>query len=163
MYFIDDRKSAVAQIQRYLYTISAAQPDLAQTPIDGFYEEDTRRAVVLFQKKNALEETGRVDLSTFSSLYDSARRAQDAQATNVLRDLRYGDDGDDVLRLNRMLSHFSRTYRTVGRVPDSSFYTKETEAAVGALQKILKFEENGVADRLFQQRLAKEIDIEARF
>ena len=65
MYRIDDRQTAIMQVQKFLMALTE---DIFIAP-SGVFDDNTRLAVIVFQKKFGLEDTGVVDFATFELLY----------------------------------------------------------------------------------------------
>ena len=66
---------SVMRIQEYLYAIAQTDPDIIRTNPDGIYSEQTRKAVMSFQRKHGARVTGKVDLDTWQRLLSEYKRA----------------------------------------------------------------------------------------
>ena len=66
MYRINDRSSAIAELQKYLAKIGISDVFIAPS---GIYDETTREAVVQFQKSKHINPSGIVDLETHKKLF----------------------------------------------------------------------------------------------
>ncbi|MDY3845985.1 MAG: peptidoglycan-binding domain-containing protein [Eubacteriales bacterium] len=71
MYPINEYSAAVKQLQTYLLTISYRDeiPYMPHISIDGIYGENTRTAVMDFQKKYGIPATGIVNYETWQAIY----------------------------------------------------------------------------------------------
>lgn len=163
MYPIYDKKSAIREVQNYLFKIAHVVDYLPHTPIDGIYGEQTREAVKLYQGKNGLAETGETDYLTFTLLYNDYLQSEKKLADKRHHTLKKGDQGDDVAHLHNILRRLSKRYPTIRRVPNTSFFSDETERNVREMQRILILEPNGIADARFQSRLELELNHDPAF
>ena len=62
---------AVENLQRYLRQIALFDSSLPLIAIDGIYGQQTQEAVVAFQRMVGLEETGMVDYTTWTQLFEA--------------------------------------------------------------------------------------------
>ncbi len=86
-------------------------------PVDGYYGDSTFRAVVAFQKNNALYGDGIVGSATRTKLFSKYAIGKDSStATSVLR-LMYGDKGATVAQLQEKLLLLKYT----SSAPDGTF------------------------------------------
>ena len=72
--------------------------------------------------------------------------------------LKIGDSGNDVSNLNTLLRELSNHYIDIKPLPYGSFYSRDTRAAVLAVQKIFIMDETGLADISLITRIKKEIN-----
>lgn len=63
--------TAVRNVQRYLRQLSLYDKTIPPLAIDGIYDHQTRDAILAFQREMALEETGTVDYTTWTALFDA--------------------------------------------------------------------------------------------
>ena len=78
-YNVEDKKSAVRQLQRLLLEISYSS-DSPRISIDGIYGKNTREAVRRFQSRCGLPVTGDTDFETWCALlseYKAARKQKE--------------------------------------------------------------------------------------
>ena len=111
---------------------------------DGVFGEETRLALIEYQKNNNLTADGNAGASTLRKLAGSSRPASRTTASPVPsgRGLREGDSGESVYILQARL--FELGYYT-GRI-DGRF-TAETTAAVTAFQAANNLAADGIAGR----------------
>ena len=69
----ENETQAIENLQRYLRQLSYSDPAITPPPIDGIYDEDTRRALGDFQRTRGTPETGIADRETWDLLYDAYR------------------------------------------------------------------------------------------
>ena len=60
---------AVRNLQLYLRTISFFDTRIGRVPIDGIYEDDTKRAVAAFGRTRGLPVSETVDRATWDAIY----------------------------------------------------------------------------------------------
>lgn len=63
-----NEKEAILYIQRALLRLSLSDPGIPAPPLTGSYDDVTRSGVVVFQEKNHLPGTGKVDPATWDTL-----------------------------------------------------------------------------------------------
>ena len=71
--------------------------------------------------------------------------------------IKTGDQNDDVLIINIMLTELKNTFTEITPVVKSTYYSKATELAVKDLQKRMRLFENGEVDEIFYQRMKEEL------
>ena len=147
MYSLDDKRSAIREVQRFLFVIGQKQ-DIPHLSIDGYYDEETFRAVRAFQEINKLEPNGAVDRETFDMIYkeylitQSELNEDNSKFTKDEFPLEIGDSGNAVSYLNALIRELSAFYKDLP-TPIGNFYSAATESAVKMLQSYLRIEENG--------------------
>ena len=160
MYPITDKSAAILRVQRYL--VSALADEGVFNPIDGVYGEDTRDAVVRFQEKVGLLQTGIVDEETFSLLYRAYIAAEQENDTSdglyPSEILKRGDTGEEVRRLNSYLFEIFQDERASFFAVVTDEFDGVSEDAVRRLQKKWNEPETGEANRPFRRRLQREVD-----
>lgn len=161
MYFVDDKKAAIFEIQRYLFVIGQEE-GLTHLSVDGFYDEETEYAVREFQKMHSLGETGVVDRKTFDMIYSEYDRINKEKKNDedalysAEYPMRIGSVGNAVSDLNTIIRELSVFYRDL---PDThgNFYSAHTEKAVKMLQRILREKESGETSRDFYALLRNKL------
>ena len=168
MYNYDEKSSAIREIQRFLSLISQNDESIPHITVDGYFGDETRLAVIEFQRSNALEQTGVVDRLTFDTLYNAyLKRLLDSELENENFDvtvfpLKVGDSGSDVSTLNKTLYELEAFYKELIRV-DGDFFSTDTEYSVKEMQKHLLEDQSGLVDNTFLNRLKKELKIRQKF
>ena len=165
MYLLSDKPAAIREVQKFLHFIAdRGKSKIPRVAIDGIYGNETRDAVSAFQLLNGIGVTGEVDRETFDALfieYDNIR-ILDSVADFIITDAHFpfkvGDQSDDVLHLNLLLVELQKSYRDIGDVRKSTYYSQQTATAVKNLQQIFLMEENGIVDALMYQRMKDELD-----
>ena len=158
MYNIEDRHAAVMRVQRYLHAIR--EGDALAPPIDGVYGEQTREAVLAYQREKGLPQSGTVDFLTFMRIYEEYRIAMEAFDREGDLDfdtpLVAGARSEQVRRLNSQLSeHAAREQLTP--VGTENYYGERTGRRVAELQARFGHKVSAEADRAFLRRLTREL------
>ena len=163
MYLQNDTAAALRKIQEYLYEIYLFEDIASPPPIDGIYGNETQAAILLFQKRFGLEESGAVDLRTFENLRDMALRYKKAnekcdRLINADRlPLRIGASGSDIEILHALLRSLAAYDPEMPPIPRAAYFSSETQNAVRYLQRIFKQEESGCLDSATLDRLQNEL------
>ena len=104
MYRIENKQSAVKEIQKYLISVNEGG-EIAPT---GVYDVDTRAAIEAFQQKMGVSVTGSVNYQTFTLLYKNYVQNSKKEQTNnnyphIDFPVRLGDFGENVLHINSLI------------------------------------------------------------
>ena len=165
---MEDKISAIVEVQRYLHAAAESDERIPTSPIDGVYGNETRAAVKEFQRINGLCENGTADEETFrllafsASERETALAASHASAVDEEIPLRCGSHGASVRDLHTSLRSLSRYYE-LGDIPVGDFFVGETRDAVRTMQNIFRIEESGTADELLLLRLRREVIARKKF
>jgi N-acetylmuramoyl-L-alanine amidase len=126
---IGDKGSFVKEVQEYL--IRAGFP-LPKYGTDGIFGEETKRAVMAFQKRHGLHIDGLVGRETLTKLEEvvkSKRHNEEFPLPNKV--LKRGDTGEDVKMVQRALKHLNFDPKYIDGI-----YGKKTEDAVRRFQSM---------------------------
>ena len=169
MYSINDKKSAVKEIQKYLYKISdTTYPKIPRIPIDGDFDKETRAAVEKFQQIMGIEVTGIVNNETFALLYDEylAVIADQNTDNSIIGDdtfpLMEGSHSEAVSALHLIINELGETYTELPSVGTGSFYNKTTSDAIKMLRKIYRLSPSEKVDKILYSRLREDLDARRR-
>ena len=155
MYRIDDRQTAIMQVQKFLMALTE---DIFIAP-SGVFDDNTRLAVIVFQKKFGLEDTGVVDFATFELLYREYAKivmhgsVNDTVGNFLIFPMQRGDMSEGIFHINTTLAALLDYYGITHRLRASSFYSEETALAVSALRKIYMLDEGDHIDELLYFRM----------
>lgn len=169
MYRTYDKKSAVKEIQRFIYKLSDYYSEIPRISIDGFYGDTTRRAVMAYQTLFNLPVDGRVNNRTHEGIYAeylkiiASENAKKLMPASKRFPLKRGDVGNDVLYLNMMLDEFRGIYGNISPVRVNSLFSYDTEKAVFEIRKILSFGAGVTVDSNLFSRIENELDIHYEF
>ena len=159
MYTVTDKSAAIKEIKKYLYTLNQTiYPSVRRVSIDGQYDEQTRKAVIDFQKLMGYKQTGIVDYKTYTAMYDEYLSALDESSSNKITydggfPLSIGDMNEDVRLLHIFINELADVYSSIKKVRTSSYYSTETAEAVLSLSKIFMLKETTSTDKGMMRRI----------
>ena len=164
IYDITNRKEVVREIKKYLYLVSEnLYESIPRTTIDGYFDEETKNAVIEFQKIKGIKPSGEVDYETFVLLFDDYSSAvfdiefRDQILTDNGFPYTQGDISEDVQVLHLMINELSKTYTNIPSVKSAQYYSGETVKSVSQLRQLFQLEEGDFVDKILYQRMRKEI------
>lgn len=150
-----DVRPTVELIQYALNILSPFYPTIPQIPITGFFDEQTRNAVIEFQRAINLEPTGVVDRETYEALASNMFNILDnipAEAVYI-PSLRWpgevyslGNEAPPIYLLQEMLSYISLIIPIVPFIEPTGIYDEATQQAVREFQRLQNLEQTGVTD-----------------
>lgn len=151
MYRIEDKASAIKNVQKYLLL-----------NMSGDYDEKTRDAVMEFQEEQRLPVTGIVDYLTFLQLRNKYLHVQ--IVNEAQKELKYsefplsGDEyGSDIALLNARISTALERYTHEDLPPRGNYYSDYTKSAVGRLRDVFTLRPGTDVDEIFFVRLKRDI------
>ncbi|MBE6684920.1 MAG: peptidoglycan-binding protein [Ruminococcaceae bacterium] len=139
-------RDAIRNIQRYLRQLSLENDSAVTIPVDGIWAEQTRRALMRFQRAEGLPVTGTVDRDTWAILkqkYDESVALNspplklDLFPRNIYGgeyEMTLGESGFLVDTVQYLLGELSRLYGFPDYTP-SGTYDEKTEELVRDFQK----------------------------
>lgn len=156
MYDINDKRSAIREIQGYLNRISRETGEFPCVVVDGIYGEETRSCVRAFQSRVGIAPTGTVDFQTFEALLREyslvLKKAAEHRCVILIPDKLYsgviakGEESGIVSIIQALLSTLRVIYDDIGDVEINGIFDTATEEAVKALQRIDGIPETGIID-----------------
>ena len=155
MYLIDDKKSAIKEVQRLLGINES-----------GVYDNNTRSMVKRFQTIQNIEVSGTVNYNTFTRLRNEYNKTETKNKVGAIlpfyNDFPYkrGDRGPGVSILNTMLSQALEKHAVNIMKPRGEYYSYKTENAVRELRKVFLLEDNGEIDEIFYERLQRQFKMD---
>ena len=165
MYELLDTRSAIREVQKFLYTISTSlNPDVPRVAIDGIYGEETVDAVRIFQIIYGIPSTGYVDRKTFDMLYllySEAiidKKTDDYVITPTGFPIKLGSQGSDVIAVHLYITELQKKYPDIVSVGKGAYFSEDTKNAVINLQIIFNLEPTGEIDARLYQRILTEVD-----
>ena len=152
MYDINDRRSAVLEIQKYLRRISRVGNKIPCITPDGIYGDETKRCVSEFQKINSLPVSGVVDNTTFDLLYSKYLDAlyipdeplfllPDKLNEGVIKE---GEESVLVAIIQDILESLRVIYSDLPENKNRGVFDSATAEGVEIIQKIHGLSENGI-------------------
>ena len=89
MYFIDDKKRYVRDIQKYINIISRMKKTIPRVSIDGIYGRETKNSIFIFQQNNNINPTGVLYKATFDVLFREYAALLELELARVIDDAFY--------------------------------------------------------------------------
>lgn len=166
MYRINNRSEAIKRVQQYLSLVDERDVFVAPT---GVFDDNTRLAVVDFQRINNLSPTGEVDRLTFEALFSQYRLAVEKNKLNnsVGSFLSFpvlpGEMSGGMNHINRSMARLLDYYGITHRLRESSFYSDESAKAVKALRRIYLLPDLELIDEVFYGRMVSDHNAVGRF
>lgn len=166
MYELLNKPAAIKEVQKFLYVISdRVNNKVPRVAIDGIYGDETRNAVLIFQRLYDLEGDGTVDRITFDKmyiLYEEARNSDlsfDYIITENGFPVKLGDQNNDVIYIHLLINELKKTYQDIQGVDTkSNYFSDATKKAVEDLEQIFRIDGNGEVDTVFLSRMEIELD-----
>lgn len=158
MYLLNDKKSAVKSVQRYLSKIYSSKISVAE---NGHFDDNTLLALHTFQKENGREIKDYVDYNDFTLIYDEyLKKLEIEYMHNIYGSELYpivmGDTGDEVLHINRMLLEILEYYGYYIGLDARPYYSQKTAEAIDIITEIFEYENEKIIDELLHSRIEKE-------
>lgn len=169
MYIQDNRSAAIKRIQSYLYEIQMFEEHSSQVPQDGIFGEETRAAILDFQKHTELNETGIVNYETFQALSDTAKKYKEENERYPFLysisgfPLQFGGSGADVEALHALLRSLSQYLKDLPPIPRGAYYSHDTEKAIRYMQDVFLLEEDGIVTAALFEMLENELKAKQSF
>ena len=161
--YYPNEEQAIENLQRYLRQLSYFDTDIEPIVINGVWNDETRNALLAFQRKNRLTPTGVADEQTWNLLFSQYTDSlnENAPPSKVPffprlpqnESLGLGDIGFVVSVIQYMLSELSVLYDRFDSVETSGVYDEKTRAAVGEFQKRNLLPQTGRVDKQTWNRL----------
>lgn len=166
MYELLNKPAAIKEVQKFLYVISdRVNNEVPRVAIDGIYGDETRNAVLIFQRLYDLEGDGTVDRITFDKMYILYKEAinDDLSSDYIITEngfpVKVGDQNNDVIYIHLLINELKKTYTDIQGVDTkSNYFSDVTKKAVEDLEQIFRIDGNGEVDANFLSRMETEID-----
>ncbi len=131
-------------LQRYLRQLSYFDESIPPPPLSGTWDPRTEEALIAFQSKNNLPQTGRADETTWSLLYSEYRRSiENAAAPRALPlfpllpldyEIDIGEESFAVMAIQYMLGEIKLQYDNIDDVPQTGIFDDKTNTAIREFQ-----------------------------
>lgn len=153
-----DKGDDVFALQYFLSILSEFYDNIPFIDITGVFGEETKNAVIAFQRSNNLKQTGEVDDATWSGIYRDfigiENTVLNKESFNILfakafsgEDLSLGAQGANVLLLQQYLDVISRSYKSIPYIDITGLFNKATEEAVRDFQDLMGLKITGVVNK----------------
>ena len=166
MYELLNKPAAIKEVQKFLYVISdRVNNEVPRVTIDGIYGDETKNAVLIFQRLYNLEGDGTVDRITFDKMYILYKQARnnDMSSDYIITEngfpVKLGDQNNDVVYIHLLINELKKTYQDIQGVDiKSNYFSDVTKKAVEDLDQIILIDGNGEVDANFLLRMENELD-----
>lgn len=150
----------IRSLQSFLRRISQSDPDIPPVIPDGSFTEQTRDAVLAFQRKQGLPATGSVDHETWDSIviaYDAIIRSEGKPLRINLYPGAFfraapGDQDINLYAILAVIKAISEFFPELGEADLGNTYTSRTEQVVKNLQSCYGIAEDGIITKAFWDR-----------
>lgn len=156
-YDINDKSSAVYNIQRFLYYLSKRGYKIPVVYPDGIFGPDTTAAVRAFQAEQGIAQSGIVDFATFKILVNEYRSAQDKYAPpqrvrlfpRLLfhSSLHPGEKSALISLIQGMLRSIGSVYADIEDIEITGIYDERTERMINQIKASAGQEADSVIDK----------------
>jgi len=164
----NNEREYILNLQRYLRQLSVTEPLLKTPPLDGIYDTATQDAVRTYQQLRGLSPTGRVDLETWTQIYEDYLASLNQQAHSEgfylfpdgpNNSAIYPDDEDFLITIVQyILNELRVAYDDIPQNSQSGIYDAKTRQGVLTFQRRLGLAENDRVDRATWNALVREHD-----
>jgi peptidoglycan hydrolase-like protein with peptidoglycan-binding domain len=151
-------------VQYYLRVISDFNPKIPEVTPNGVFDEQTKNAVLAFQREYGLPATGEVDEETWnklSSVYLGLINSAESSGAGIAAEvfpgtlLNLGSSGEDVEILQTYLNTVAQVYTEIPTINVSGTFDAATENAVIIFQRIFGIPQSGVVGPITWEILAE--------
>ena len=148
----------VTILQFFLSVIASVNPFVPSVPITGYVGDETKNAVIEFQKNAGLDPDGIVGPKTWGAMYDEFKGIVDVvflDNQNILintepypgEELSYGSSGDAVRTLQQYLNTIAAANPDLPAVPVTGEFGNQTRQAVTTYQRAFDLPVTGTVDK----------------
>ena len=149
------RGKPIRSMQSMLRALASVDAELETVVPDGIYGEQTKQAVISFQKKHGLPATGITDLITWETLVQAHKdhRIVHGPASSLELHLQpgqvilSGEENNHMYAINGVLQALSAQYESMPMAESGGVHTASGAEAVMWLQKRANLEQTGHIDR----------------
>ena len=164
-----NEETAIKNLQRYLRQLSYFDEDLEPIVINGVWNDETRNALLTFQRLNSLSPTGVADEQTWNLLFSQYTNSlnENSEPSRVPffpykaqnQSIGIGDKGFIVSVIQYMLSELTILYDGLENVEITGLFDERTQSAIGEFQKRNLFPQTGRVDKKTWDRLVKAFEL----
>ncbi len=151
---IGSRGDYVRFMQSSLNSISAIFTEIPTLAEDGIFGENTEEAVEIFQDIFGLSQDGIIDEETWDLIVSiNGQILADAYGGQLLR---LGSRGDEVRRLQELLSALNASYPQIPILATDGIFGERTQSAVITFQQLFNLSPDGIVGEITWNTLLKE-------
>ena len=138
---LGDEGSIVRKIQESLNDIFKPFKFIEKLIEDGEFGEKTKKAVEFFQRKFGLIVDGIVGSNTFERIKYILKNIDNLidfikiQLTNDKNEMKFGDQGDNVKKIQEYLNIINKTYNMFAKLIEDGYFGEKTKEAVEKFQR----------------------------
>lgn len=148
-------ENTIKQLQERLRQIGHTSGELPTLAVDGTYGQNTRDAVMAFQKKVGLEVTGEINYETWETIYRYYEESLEISSpprtitpfTGCDSLLRKGETAPVVSVLQVMLLQLSERFPNIPAPEMTGVYDEKTANSVRFVQRLNELDESGETDK----------------
>ncbi len=157
MYQAYDTYSAITEVQEYLSVVTDEKIPIQKV---GVYDENTRLAVMDFQRRSNIPQSGIVDKTTFDALYAEYEKEMLKSEVNKMSDstfpIQEGSSGEEVRSLNIKMKEILEYHGLTHNIRPSSYFSDESTKAAIELRGIFSLDEKEHIDEGLYYRIENE-------
>jgi peptidoglycan hydrolase-like protein with peptidoglycan-binding domain len=153
----NSNRLAIENLQRYLRQLALFEKNLPLVAIDGVYTQETRDAVLAFQRSIGLQETGTVDYATWTQLFEaymaSVLRHEEPEGFSPFPRFPIGYSVGSGNRqflveiIQYILNELSTELINIPRNAQNGLYDEDTEQGIRNFQRTHLLKETGRVDK----------------
>ena len=166
--FYPNEEQAITNLQKYLRQLSYFNDDIQPIAINGTWNDETRNALIAFQRMNGLSPTGVADEQTWNLLFSQYMNSleENSPPSRVSffprepsgQSIGLGDESFIVSVIQYMLSEIAVLYDGFESVEITGKYDEDTQAAISEFQKRNLFPQSGRVDKRTWDRIVISLD-----
>ena len=153
----NSNRLAIENLQRYLRQLALFEKNIPMVAIDGIFAQETRDAVAAFQHSAGLAETGTVDYSTWTQLFEaymeSVLRHEEPQGLSPFPRFPIGYSVGSGNRqflveiIQYILNELSTEMVDIPRNAQGGLFDEDTEQGIRTFQRTHLLKETGRVDK----------------
>ena len=153
-----DEGEEVENLQKKLTYLTYFYPSMPNVKIDGFYGDNTQKAVKRFQELMGIYDTGILDKITLNKLELTYNKMSKVRENLKVEDkyyntefnevLKQGSKGKKVIELQEYLNKVSNIYKSIPKLDIDGMFGVKTKEAVITFQRIFKLKTDGIVGKI---------------
>ncbi len=153
-----DEGEEVENLQKKLTYLTYFYPSIPSVKIDGFYGDNTQKAVKRFQELMGIYDTGNLDKITLNKLELTYNKMSKVRENLKVKDKKYdtefseilkqGSRGKKVIELQEYLNKVSNVYQSIPKLDIDGLFGAKTKEAVLTFQRVFKLKTDGIVGKI---------------